>query len=302
MSILTQAWNLTQYHLHKATYDPNAEQFAKDKAAEADQKAAADAAAKKAADDAAKQAQSANVIPTNVTLCLGTPIKLSPTNFFNNDTFNTYLNNVNTKGGPDKTGYVFKTLVDAQANCSKNPNAKGILSWTDNGNLTFWIYDMDISLTSTPLPSGSIAAGIAGHPDIQFIPVMPCTNDDANPNEFNFTRLMGRILSITMKIVTIFLLIVAGLYGASLATNLNLYQVLPIRILYAIYGFLFFWIVIPYVLLYRWWWKGKKPEFYAFIPIIPYKLDNYYAAMLFSWMSYKPDDVIACLQEWQSSQ
>ena len=115
---------------------------------------------------------------------------------------------------------------------------------------------------------------------------------------FSITRAIRRITAIIIPIVSIFLLIVVGIYGSSLATNLNVYQEWPMRILYAIYGFLFFWLVIPYVLLYRWYWKGIRPRFYAIIPLIPYKFDNYYAALLFGWMTFKPEDAIAELKEW----
>jgi hypothetical protein len=118
---------------------------------------------------------------------------------------------------------------------------------------------------------------------------------------FDASRLVGRVFGTVFQIVGIFLLIFACLYGASLATNLNVYRDLPFRILYAVYGFLFFWIVIPYVLLYRWWWKGLRPRFYAVFPFIPYHFDNYYAAMFLSWMSYKPDDVVHALEEWKKS-
>ena len=116
---------------------------------------------------------------------------------------------------------------------------------------------------------------------------------------FDIGRAIGRALGTVMQIVSIFLVIILGVYGSSLATNLNVYQDWPVRVLYAIYGLFFFWLVIPYVLGYRWYWKGIRPRFYALIPLVPYHFDNYYAAMLFSWMSYKPDDVIADLKEWE---
>lgn len=123
---------------------------------------------------------------------------------------------------------------------------------------------------------------------------------DAKDREtFSFSRMFWRGVSIALNIIKWFILIALALYGASLATNLNLYREAPIRVLYAIYGFLFFWVAIPYSLLYRWWWMGKKPVFYAFIPLIPYKFNNRYAAMMLSWMSFKPDDQIACLMEWK---
>ena len=122
---------------------------------------------------------------------------------------------------------------------------------------------------------------------------------DTKRNEFSISRLLGKILGTTFSILAVFLLVVFGIFGSSLATNLNLYHTAPYRVLYAIYGFVFFFLVIPYVLLYRWWWKGKQPRFYSLIPLVPYHFDNYYAGILLSWMSYKPDDRIESLKEWQ---
>ena len=119
---------------------------------------------------------------------------------------------------------------------------------------------------------------------------------------FDPWRLTGRVMSVLLTILLVFLLVVFGVFGASLATNLNLYKDAPYRILYAIYGFVFFFLVIPYVLGYRWWWKGKRPRFYSLIPIVPYYFDNYYAGLLLSWMSFKPDCQVESLKEWLEEQ
>lgn len=121
-------------------------------------------------------------------------------------------------------------------------------------------------------------------------------------NTFSFTRMFGTVGGIFFTIFLVFLLFFGAVLGASLATNLNLYLPTPYRILYAIYGFLFFFLVIPYVLGYRWFWKGKRPRFYSLIPLVPYHLDNRFAAFLFSWLSYKPDDQIDSLKEWMKEQ
>jgi cation transport ATPase len=116
---------------------------------------------------------------------------------------------------------------------------------------------------------------------------------------FEIGRMVGRVFGTAGTILGVFLLIVLGVYGASLATNLNIYRNVWYRILYMIYGFLGFFLVIPYSLLYRWWWLGKRPRFYALIPLIPYHLDNRWTQTLFSWLSFKPDDQIAALKEWE---
>ena len=123
--------------------------------------------------------------------------------------------------------------------------------------------------------------------------------EEKDRGTFSITRAIGRIIGIIIQILTIFLVIILGVYGSSLATNLNVYQDWPVRLLYAVYGLVFFFLVIPYVLGYRWYWKGIRPRFYSLIPLVPYHFDNYYASLLFSWMSYKPDDVIADLKEWE---
>jgi cation transport ATPase len=127
-------------------------------------------------------------------------------------------------------------------------------------------------------------------------------NERGERNNFDVWRLVGRIYGTAVGIVTSFLVIAAGIWGASLATNLNLYRAWPYRILYAVYGFLFFFITIPYTMAYRWWWKGKKPRYYALIPLVPYHFDHPFTAFFLSWLSFRPDDQIDCLKEWEKEQ
>jgi len=118
-------------------------------------------------------------------------------------------------------------------------------------------------------------------------------------SEFRTGRFIGKITGTVTTILVSFAIVAGGVYGAHLATNLNLYRSWPYRLLYAIYGFIFFPIVLLYVLGYRWWWNGKQPEYYALLPMIPYFINNPLLARLFSWLSYKPDDAIASFQEWK---
>lgn len=117
---------------------------------------------------------------------------------------------------------------------------------------------------------------------------------------FSVTRMLSTITQTTLSVFITFILVLVAILGASLATNLNLYKSWPYRIFYAIYGFLFCFVVIPYVLLYRWWWKEKRPRFYSLIPLMPYRFDHPWMAQFFSWMSYKPDDLVDSLKEWQT--
>ncbi len=122
----------------------------------------------------------------------------------------------------------------------------------------------------------------------------------ASRETFSFSRMLGNAFGTTMTVILCFLLFAGGILGASLSTNLNLYRSWPYRILYAIYGFIFFPIVVLYVFLYRWYWKERRPRFYALIPLIPYRLNHPWTAQFFSWLSYKPDDQIASLREWEA--
>ena len=121
---------------------------------------------------------------------------------------------------------------------------------------------------------------------------------EAERNKFDVWRLLGRVMSTTIGMITTFIIFALAIWGSSLATNLNVYRDWPYRLLYAIYGLVFFFIVIPYAMLYRWFWKGKKPRYYALIPLIPYHIDHPLAAFLFSWLSFKPDAEMNDLKEW----
>lgn len=113
--------------------------------------------------------------------------------------------------------------------------------------------------------------------------------EDVERNTFSVKRMFGRIFDITGSVLKTFILVALGIFGASLATNLNVYRAWPYRVLYLLYGFVFFFIVIPYVLLWRWLYLKKRPHFYALFPIIGMHLDNPTTAALFSWLSFKPD-------------
>jgi hypothetical protein len=113
---------------------------------------------------------------------------------------------------------------------------------------------------------------------------------------FSGSRLAGRIFKIIGYMVLFFVLFVLAILGASFSANLNLYRELPYRILCALYGFGFFFIVIPYVAGYRWFWMGIEPRFYGVIPLLPYRFDHPLAEFLFGWMSYRPDERIELLR------
>lgn len=125
---------------------------------------------------------------------------------------------------------------------------------------------------------------------------------DKEQNTFS----IGRLIKDTLKYLTgnflIFLLITLMVLGSSLATNLNLYKNWAFRILYAIFGALFCFIVIPYTLIYRWGINGRRPTFYSLIPLFPYHWNSRFAQITLGWMSYRPDDAILSLREWEDEQ
>ncbi len=100
--------------------------------------------------------------------------------------------------------------------------------------------------------------------------------------------------SIFRKVIGILL----GILAASLAVNLNLYKHWPYRVLYAVFAYFYWYLVIPYVFLYRWFWLGKQPKFYSLLPLVPLRFENRYMAQFYSWLSYKPDDEIESQKEW----
>ena len=117
-------------------------------------------------------------------------------------------------------------------------------------------------------------------------------------SEFSFSRLIVRILTIIALIVFVALLLIGGVYGSSLAVNLNVYKSAPFRVIYAIWGFLFFWVIIPYVWGYRRFWLGKSPRFYAIMPLVPYRFNHWFMDKFFDWITFNPEDVDE-LKEWR---
>ena len=120
--------------------------------------------------------------------------------------------------------------------------------------------------------------------------------EKAERENFSGSRLAKRIFKIMGYMVLACVIFVLCVLGASCSANMNLYRELPYRILCALYGFGFFWVVIPYVVFYRWYWRGIPPRFYGVIPLLPYEFDHPLAAFLFGWMCYRPDSRIDLLR------
>ena len=122
---------------------------------------------------------------------------------------------------------------------------------------------------------------------------------EAESDKFSVSRFFAKMFSYAIRIFIILLIAMVLGIGASFAVNLNVYKPTPYKILYAIYGTLFSFIVIPYTLLYRWAYSGKKPTFYSFMPIIPRFFVYRPTQFLLGWLTYKPDAKMWDLQEWR---
>lgn len=121
---------------------------------------------------------------------------------------------------------------------------------------------------------------------------------DTERDTFSISRFASKAFNYALTIFIICLVLFLIGLGGSFAVNLNVYKPTPYKILYAIYGCLFSLVVIPYSLLYRWAYLGKRPRFYSFMPIIPQFFVHKPVQFLLGWMTYKPDDHIWELQEW----
>jgi hypothetical protein len=115
---------------------------------------------------------------------------------------------------------------------------------------------------------------------------------------FSVARMTKTTFSNFWSIFSAVLKVLIGILAASLATNLNLYKPWLYRILYAIFAYRYWFLVLPYVFLYRWAYLKKQPVFYSLIPLVPLRFENRFLSQFYSWLSYKPDDEIASQKEW----
>lgn len=121
--------------------------------------------------------------------------------------------------------------------------------------------------------------------------------DRVNDN-FDIGSLILKTLSYMLSVLFFLMTFLLLSLGASMAVNLNVHKPLAYKILYAFYGYLFGLVVLVYVCGYRWWWLGKKPEYYGFLPLIPRFFVNPTVQFLLGWMTYKPNESISSLKEW----
>jgi hypothetical protein len=125
--------------------------------------------------------------------------------------------------------------------------------------------------------------------------------NDKEQDTFDTSRMLLSILNTALRVFFSLLFIFLILISASLAVNLNIYKPIPFRILYAIYGALFAFIVVPYTVFYRWMYLGKRPNYYGFMPFIPRFFIHRPIQFLFGWLTFKPDEHMWELQEWRKA-
>jgi hypothetical protein len=126
-------------------------------------------------------------------------------------------------------------------------------------------------------------------------------NHDKEQDTFSTWRMFLNIMNTALRVFLSLLFIFLILISASLAVNLNIYKPVPFRILYAIYGALFSFIVLPYTVFYRWIYLGKRPHYYGFLPFIPRFFIHRPIQFLFGWLTFKPDAHMWELQEWRKA-
>ena len=275
-----------------------------------------------------KRGLPAKPVVTTGILCFGAPVQLNNTNFFKSDSFNQYYKKIEDEefaASTVKAGsknqqllehtYIYLTLDEAKAKCqqlAKNivgEKATGIIKHNVHkkranrflhrkhsvDETQYLVYTGDPTLVNTVTPNTKAAEFASTNP--VFIPATPCVSGSKQPapqipedrNIFSVERMFKRAFGVTLQILHVFIFIALGIFGASLATNLNVYRDWPYRVLYLIYGFVFCFIVIPYVLLWRWAYLKQRPRFYSLFPIIGMHFDHPMTAALLSWLSFKPD-------------
>jgi len=119
-------------------------------------------------------------------------------------------------------------------------------------------------------------------------------------DSFSITSLIYDTISNTFTVLLFLMFFFLLSLGSSFAVNLNVHKALPYKIFYMIFGLLFGLVVIPYVLLYRWWFLGKRPVYYGYIPLIPRFFVHPTVQFLLGWLTYRPDQTIASLEEWRN--
>lgn len=110
-------------------------------------------------------------------------------------------------------------------------------------------------------------------------------NDDST---FSITRLIGNTLNNAINFFNTFLMITLAVVSGMLSANDAIGREWPYRILYFIYGSLFFPIMLLYYLYM--WFIGKAPRIYTLLPIRTVQSITSLARFLLFPITYKPDE------------
>lgn len=165
---------------------------------------------------------------------------------------------------------LFPKLFDTITKLVKN---RGELDFDDSASQDF--------VDGINVPSGKKKAAKPGDKPSDKPVDEPATDEKAD--------LMTKTINATFIVFYYLTLLLLSVLGVSLAVNLNVHRAVPYRILYMVYGFIFGRIVVPYVLLYRWAYLGKRPHYFSFIPLVEGHFTNTTVQKLLSWITYNPD-------------
>jgi len=93
--------------------------------------------------------------------------------------------------------------------------------------------------------------------------------DLADRSQFNTGRATSNIASGILKTFMSLILIMTILYGGHLAANEAIGYNIPFRLLSFLYGCIFFFIVIPKMLIRRYWYQ-IQPNYFTYLPLSTY--------------------------------
>ena len=123
--------------------------------------------------------------------------------------------------------------------------------------------------------------------------------EDKSQDEFSVWKLIGKTLSYAITVFICLIVLFLLSLGSSLAVNANVHKPFGYKLFYMFYGFIFGPVVLIYTLFYHWWWRGIRPVYYGYIPLLPRFFVNPTVQFLLGWMTYKPDSSIIKLEEWR---
>jgi hypothetical protein len=140
-----------------------------------------------------------------------------------------------------------------------------IVSWLENGRMTLLPDDYtdkgDEIKEKVAGPDGKDdnfhAKALMNDKELKPALVEKIIEKQAEESTFSVTRLLTKIAIYVGIAFLIFFLVVISITGAMYATNMNRTKSFLFRMLYAVYGSLFWFIVVPYERIYRQWWLGE---------------------------------------------